>query len=65
MKTYPNLPVLAVSPNEAARMLGIGRTMLYALMGEGEIRYSKMGSRTLIRVAELERWLKAQEAKVA
>lgn len=48
---------LAVSPAEAARMAGIGRTKLYQLMGAGEIASVKLGSRRLIRVSEIEAFL--------
>ncbi|WP_280952604.1 hypothetical protein [Roseovarius aestuariivivens] len=30
------MQVLAVSPNEVARLCGIGRTSLYAAIGKGE-----------------------------
>ena len=53
---------LAVSPAEAAQMLGLGRTKFYELMGANEIASMKIGTRRLIRVAVLEAWLKAQEA---
>ena len=53
---------LAVSPAEAARMLGLGKTKLYQLLGDHEIASVKVGTRRLIRVAELEAWLAEQEA---
>ena len=53
---------LAVSPAEAARMLGLGRTKLYELLATNEIVSVKIGTRRLIRVAALEAWLSAQEA---
>ncbi|MEQ3744984.1 MAG: helix-turn-helix domain-containing protein [Henriciella sp.] len=48
---------LAVSPAEAARMAGIGRTKLYELMATNEIASMKLGSRRLIRVSEIESFL--------
>lgn len=48
---------LAVSPAEAARIAGIGRTKLYALMAANEIASMKLGSRRLIRVSEIEAFL--------
>lgn len=48
---------LAVSPAEAARMAGIGRTKLYELMSTNEIISMKLGSRRLIRVSEIEAFL--------
>ena len=52
---------LAVSPGEAAKMLGIGRTKFYDLLAANEITSIKIGTRRLIRVEVLEAWLKAQE----
>ena len=52
---------LAVSPAEAAQMLGLGRTKLYELIADNEIASVKIGTRRLIRVAELEAWLAARE----
>lgn len=50
-------PPLAVSPAEAARLLGIGRTTFYALLKRGEIASFRQGARRLILVVELHRWL--------
>jgi len=52
---------LAVSPDEAAAMLSLGRTKLYELLAANEITSAKIGTRRLIRVAELEAWLAARE----
>lgn len=38
---------------EAADLLGIGRTTLYLLIKEGEIRTVKIGERTLVPHSEL------------
>lgn len=48
---------LAVSPEEAARLLGIGRTTLYRAIRRKEIRAIKIGGRRLVPVAELRRIL--------
>ena len=48
---------IAVSPAEAARMAGIGRTKLYEIMGANELASIKLGSRRLIRVSDIEAWL--------
>ena len=53
--------VLAVSPAEAARLLGIGRTRLYEELGSGAIPSFSLGRRRLIRVAALEAWMVARE----
>ena len=55
-RTERALP-LAVSPSEAARMAGIGRTKLYSILAANELVSIKLGSRRLIRVADLEAWL--------
>jgi excisionase family DNA binding protein len=45
---------LAYSIKDAAVALGIGRTKLYELINAGELSVVKLGSRTLIRRADLE-----------
>lgn len=54
---------LAVSPAEAARILGIGRTHLYELIGTGALRSVRLGSRRLIPIAALEECLARHEVK--
>lgn len=53
---------LAVSPADAARLLGIGRTRLYEELGSGGIPSFQLGRRRLIRIAALEAWMAAREA---
>lgn len=45
---------LAYSVSEAARVTGLGRTKLFALIGSGELPSKKIGTRRLIRSADLE-----------
>lgn len=52
---------LAVSPNDAARLIGIGRTKLYAEIKSGSLRSVKIGARRLITIAALEDWLAQSE----
>ncbi|SRR6266540_1234171 len=52
-RTFPRL---AVSPDEAAAMLGVSRDYLDEHV-IGELRVVRRGRRILISVAELERWL--------
>jgi excisionase family DNA binding protein len=52
---------LAVSPAEAARMAGIGRTTLYEALGSGALRSLKIGKRRLITIEALKEWLAAAE----
>ena len=53
---------LAVSPAEAARITGIGRTTLYAALGSGALRSLKIGKRRLITIEALKAWLDNAEA---
>ena len=53
---------LAVSPGEAARILGCGRTKLYELLASGEIKSFHLGRRRLVRLAAIEAWIADQEA---
>ena len=43
--------------NPACKRVGLGRTKFYELIGRGEIKVIKVGSRTLIPESELQRWL--------
>jgi excisionase family DNA binding protein len=51
-----DIPALAVSPTKAADLLGISRSKFYELLNE-EIPAFKVGRRTLVRVADIERFL--------
>lgn len=53
--------ILAVSPNEAARLCSIGRTTLYAALSSGELKSVKIGTRRLIMIEALRDWLKRNE----
>lgn len=48
---------LAVSPTQAALLAGIGRTKLYEALNSGILPSFKIGTRRLVRVAEIEAWL--------
>jgi excisionase family DNA binding protein len=41
--------------NDACRALGIGRALFYNLRAQGKIRTIKIGNRTLVTEAELDR----------
>ena len=47
----------AVSVDEAARRLGIGRTLTYELIRQGKVRAIKLGTRTVIPASEIVRIL--------
>lgn len=53
--------VIAVSPNEAARLCSIGRTTLYAALSSGNLKSVKIGTRRLITLDALRDWLKRNE----
>lgn len=53
--------ILAVSPNEAARLCSIGRTTLYAALSSGDLKSIKIGTRRLITLEALRHWLKKNE----
>ena len=53
--------IIAVSPNEAARLCSIGRTTLYAALSSGELKSTKIGTRRLITLDALREWLKRNE----
>lgn len=52
---------LAVSVNDAARALGLGRTSIYAMIGDGRLEMFKLGRRTLIKTASIRRLVDGQD----
>jgi excisionase family DNA binding protein len=48
---------LAVPVAEAADLIGCSTSMLWKLIAQGDIARAKVGRRTVIRIAELERFL--------
>jgi len=48
---------LAYGISEAAKALGVSRSTIYRAIWRGEIRVAKIGGRTVIPTAELERLL--------
>ena len=44
---------LAVSIRDAAALVGLGRSTIYRLIGEGQLQTIKIGRRTLIRTASI------------
>ncbi|MEQ1698920.1 MAG: helix-turn-helix domain-containing protein [Ilumatobacteraceae bacterium] len=57
MSTAPELAPLAVSPDTAANLLGIGRTKLYELLDTGRITSIKVDRRRIIPMKALEAFL--------
>lgn len=56
-QTNQQTPPIAVSPDEAARLAGIGRTSLYAALAKGNLKSIKIGTRRLIKIEAIHEWL--------
>jgi excisionase family DNA binding protein len=56
---------LAVSPAEAARLAGVGRTTICEAIGSGALRSLKIGRRRLILIVSLRDWLETAQQAVA
>ncbi len=48
---------MVVGVGDAMKMLSIGRTKLYDLINTGELKTVRIGSRTLIKVADIEAFI--------
>ena len=55
-------PPLLLNVEEAARLLGIGRTTLFALIDQGRIQTVRLGRRRLVVRAGLERFVEELSA---
>lgn len=53
MTAPPPVEPICVKVNDAARMIGVGRTKLYELIASGEIEVIKLGKSTRITTASL------------
>ena len=56
---------LAVTVPEAAEMIGVSESMLWKLLERGDLSRVKIGRRSVIRIAELERFLTDSERNEA
>ncbi|MFW2349657.1 helix-turn-helix domain-containing protein [Qipengyuania sp.] len=52
-KRQTDMEPIAIRVHEACRYLGIGRSTLYVLIGEGEIEFIKLGNSTLVLTQSL------------
>jgi excisionase family DNA binding protein len=59
--SHPHPEPLAVSPAEAARLAGLGRTSIYSALGSGALKSIKIGKRRLIAIEALRAWLLSHE----
>lgn len=55
----------ALSKRDAAIYTSVSTRYLDLCVARGELRKTKMGSKTLFRVAELDRWLRQNEVATA
>jgi len=46
---------IAISINDAAKVLGLGRTSIYAMIADGRLEAFKVGRRKLVRVESIKR----------
>jgi len=53
MNIHASNEPICVTVNEAARMLGIGRTKLYALISSGELEVVKIGRATRVTTTSM------------
>jgi excisionase family DNA binding protein len=60
-KTFPE-PPLTLTVREALRRTGLGRSTLYKLIKDGQLRYVKVRKRTLIPFDDLQKLVTPHEA---
>jgi excisionase family DNA binding protein len=53
------MEVLSVSISDAAKVLGLGRTSIYAMIADGRLDAFKLGRRRLVRVDSIRRLVAA------
>ena len=58
MSGYPPVEPICVRIDDAARMIGVGRTKLYELIATGELEAVKIGKATRVTTASLQKFVK-------
>jgi excisionase family DNA binding protein len=56
---------LALTPDEAAQAIGIGRTKIYELLASGRLRSVRVGTRYVVPVGAIEEFLDASDSDPA
>ena len=51
---------MAISIKDAAKALGLGRTTIYAMIGDGRLEIFKIGRRTLVKMESVRRVIAGQ-----
>lgn len=51
---------IAVSINDTAKALGLGRTSIYAMIADGRLEAFKLGRRRLVKAESIRRLIAAQ-----
>ena len=60
MTAPPSVEPICVKVNDAARMIGVGRTKLYEMIAAGEVETVKLGKATRITTASLHDLIRRQ-----
>ncbi len=53
-------PALLLKAEEAARLLNLGRSTVFAMLASGELRAVRRGRAVRVERSELERWIREQ-----
>lgn len=62
-KYEPNPDRLTYSIEQAARALGVGRSLVFTLLKEGQLKSIRVGKRRLVLATELQAFLDRQQQK--
>lgn len=60
MNPNSSMNPISVGVDEAARLIGVARSMFYEIIARGEIETFKVGRRRLVHVKALEAFVKEQ-----